>query len=238
MLAASLLQAGSPCRADPGYYVVSPYDEAGVRTLDARYWTVAFPNRPVTSWPELGLRYGVSSRWATELLASYIGSTDRATRLSTLSWLNDFLLTQGEAPLDLALHTAMVHDAGDAGGNALELGPALQTDVGRTQLNANVFLEHSWGGEAAQPTQMKYQWQVLHRWRPPLHLGIEGFGELGPWDHWLPLARQSHRAGPVLAGTLPLAAGQSLAYHAAYLLGSVYGRHDARMLSVGVQYGF
>ncbi|MFX1680555.1 hypothetical protein PV762_15045 [Mitsuaria sp. CC2] len=82
-----LSMAGAVC-ADPGYYLVRPYSEAGQSTLDLRYWHVDPPDEAPTLWPEIGLRYGVNSRWSTELLPSrsrgepvrLSGSTSAGTR--------------------------------------------------------------------------------------------------------------------------------------------------------------
>lgn len=232
--ALALQALGSAARADPGYYVVTVYDNAGQVNLDLRYWTVNLDNIPQVKWPELGLGYGVTSRWTTELYGSWIGSSQMPMQLNTWNWQNDLLLTQGDYPLDVALHTLLVRDARKADGYAIEWGPVLQTDVGRTQLNGNVFFEKGHDGFEPGPSQMKYQWQVRHRWRPGLHLGLQGFGELGPWDHWAPRDQQSHRAGPALFGTIPLGERQSLLVQATYQFGSVYGQ-DARMLSMRAQ---
>jgi hypothetical protein len=219
--AALLALALGAARADPGYYVVTAYSDPGVRTVDFRYWTVKRKGRPEMIWPEVGFGWNVNSRWHTELFASWIGSSQMATRLSTLNWQNDVLLTQGELPFDLALHTQYVKDeTGDP--NAFEFGPVFQTDVGRTQLNANAFFERTLG--STKPTRMKYQWQVRHRWRPWLHFGAQGFGELGEWDDWAPRAKQSHRAGPALFGSVPLGE-RTLGWQAAWLTGSTYARH-------------
>lgn len=221
-LAAALLAlAAAPARAaDPGYYVVTVYDDPGVWTADFRYWTVKRPDRPARIWPEVGLGVNVGGRWYTELLASWIGSSQRATRLSSWNWQNDFLLTQGQYPVDLALHTLFVRTEDDDP-NTLEFGPVLQTDVGRTQVNLNAFFERSFG--SATPTQLKYQWQLRHRWRPWLHLGALGFGELGPWDDWAPHGGQSHRGGPALFGALPIGR-TTLGWQAAYLRGRINAR--------------
>jgi hypothetical protein len=144
----SLLVACCAAEADPGYYVVTVYDNYEVRTLDFRYWTVKFPNRPEVRWPEVGFGYGISTRWYTELYASFIGSSQMATKLNTWNWQNDVLLTQGEYPLDVAIHTNLTRYANTEEGYAVELGPVLQTDVERTQLNANVFFERAYGGSA------------------------------------------------------------------------------------------
>jgi hypothetical protein len=68
-------------------------------------------------------------------------------------------------------------------------------------------------------------------------LGAQGFGELGEWDHWAPRDKQSHRAGPAIFGTLPVGDKQAFKYDAAYLYGSVYGKH-AKMVTARVRYEF
>ncbi|MDH4052233.1 MAG: hypothetical protein OEU93_11690 [Rubrivivax sp.] len=233
-LAGVLALAAGSAVADPGYYVVTPYDNAGIRMVDFRYWTVKPQGGTEVVWPEVGLAYGVTSRWTTELLLSYIGSSQMATRLSTLNWQNDVLLTQGELPFDLALHMLMTSNRMDPDYSAVEVGPVFQTDVDRTQLNANLFFEHNYGPQAPSQTFLKYQWQVRHRWMRQLHVGAQGFGEVGPWDDWLPRAKQSHRAGPALFTTVHLAEDQALKLQAAYLIGKTYGRngHEFTMQAV------
>ena len=55
-----------------------------------------------------------------------------------------------------------------------------------------------------------------------LRLGLQGFGELGRWNHWLPAAQQSQRAGPALHW---VPEGQrSLSLNLAYLWGRTYGQ--------------
>jgi hypothetical protein len=233
----ALWAATTIARADPGYYVVTAYDNAGQRTVDFRYWTVKAKGRPATRWPEIGFGYGVTSRWYTELYASFIGSQDSATRLSTWNWQNEYLLTQGNLPIDIAIHAAVQKYSGASNGYSIEYGPVLQTDIGRTQLNLNVFFEHEYGDDADGSTEMKYQWQVKRRWLPHLQFGLQGFGELGPWNHWDSRDRQSHRAGPALFGSVPVGNGTTLLYQAAILLGSTYGQ-NGDMFSMRVQYAF
>jgi hypothetical protein len=222
--------------ADPGYYVVTVYDNPGIRTADFRYWTVDKPGAPVVFWPEIGFGMNVNGRWYTELLASYIGSAESSTKLSSLNWQNDVLLTQGQYPFDLAIHALLVRPQGPAAGYSLELGPVFQTDVDRTQVNANVFFERRFGVSAAKPTQLKYQWQLRHRWQPWLHFGAQGFGEVGQWDHWSDRDAQSHRAGPALFGTIPTGEGK-FGWQAAYLVGSIYAKHGS-MFTMRATYDF
>src|SRR6218665_2454800 len=123
----------SPALADPGYYIVTPYDQAGRVGAELRYWTVKAPDEEAQLWPELGLSYGVNTRWTTRLLASWIGTGRADMTLSSWNWQNVVLLTQGEQPYDLAIHAQLIRNRGE--GNALELGPAWQTDLGRLKLN-------------------------------------------------------------------------------------------------------
>ncbi|MDH3461956.1 MAG: hypothetical protein OEM00_13505 [Burkholderiaceae bacterium] len=234
--AAALALYCAAAAGDPGYYVVTAYSNPGLRTADFRYWTVKQPGSAEVIWPEIGLGWNVNGRWYTEVLASYIGSSKFATRLSTLNWQNDLLLTQGQYPFDLALHTLLVIPEKSTSANLFEFGPALQTDIGRTQVNANVFFERSMGAPSSKPTQLKYQWQLRYRWKPWLHFGAQGFGEPGPWDHWSPRDAQSHRLGPAVFGTLPAGAG-SFAWQAAYLTGSTYAKHG-KMFTMQVKYEF
>jgi len=235
-LTAALLLPCASSQADPGYYVVTVYDNPGVRTIDFRYWTVDRPDSPAVKWPEVGFGWNVNGRWHTGILASWIGSAKFGTHLSTWNWQNDYLLTQGQYPIDVALHTLLVKSERSSKPNAFEFGPALQTDVGRTQVNLNAVFERPLGEEPAKPTQLKYQWQLRHRWKPWLHFGAQGFGELGAWDDWSPRDDQSHRAGPALFGTVPMGDGK-LGWQAAYLRGSTYGRHGS-MFSMRVKYDF
>jgi hypothetical protein len=235
-LAAASLLCCATAAADPGYYVVTVYDDPGVRTVDFRYWDVRFPGSSVIIWPEVGLGWNVNGRWYTEILASYIGSSEMATRLSTLNWQNDFLLTQGQYPFDFAIHTLFVRPEDSSEANAFEFGPMFQTEIGRTQLNANLVFERSFGAPSPNPTQLKYQWQVRHRWKPWLQFGLQGFGEVGPWNHWSPREAQSHRLGPALFGEVPVG-DQSIAWQVAYLSGSVY-TVNCEMLTLRVKLDF
>lgn len=236
--AAALLLTCASAFADPGYYLVSVYENQGQVNLDYRYWTVQAPGAAEAIWPEVGVGYGVTKRWYTELYASYIGSTANDIQLSSVNWQNDFLLTQGQYDIDVALHTNLIkyYEPGTSF-NALEIGPVFQTEVGRVQLNANLIFEKIFNDVSPASPQLKYQWQVKYRWKPAFHFGLQGFGELGDWDQWLPGSQQSHRAGPMISGTFPLGATQAFKYEAAYLFGSTYGS-PGNMFSMRLQYVF
>ena len=230
-----LLGATSIAQADPGYYLVSVYEDEGAVRLDYRYWAIRRPKAPEVVWPEIGIGYGVTKRWYTELFMSYIGPSHNQSQPSTLNWQNDYLLTQGQYSWDLAIHSNLIHGQIDQNDSAIEIGPVLQTDVGRVQINTTMIFEQSLGSDTGRPPQLKYQWQAKYRWNAAWHTGLQGFGELGDWNQWSHVKRQSHRWGPVVAGSIPLSGKQRVEYQAAYLTGSVYGS-AGDMISVRLQY--
>ena len=125
--------------ADPGYYLVTPCSTPGQAALDLRCWTVKSPNQVAILWPEVGLRYGVSSRWTSELFVSDIGDAFDTQKLSSINGQNVVLLTRGKHPFDLALHAQLIRNrgTGKGKGNALELGPVFRTELGLTQFDAS-----------------------------------------------------------------------------------------------------
>lgn len=109
--------------------------------------------------------------------------------------------------------------------------------AGRTQLNFNVFLQRHLRVAPVEPTTIAYQWQVKYRWIDKLQFGVQGFGEMGKWNDWLPRERQTHRAGPVVAGNWLLAGGHEWKYEAAYLIGKNSAR-NAKSVAMRIQYAF
>lgn len=223
--------------AATGYYLVTTYPDEGRRALDFKYWAARPDGVPQLAAPEIGLSYNVNSRWYTELTAAWFKYGSGSNHLEAIEWQNDFMLTQGEWPIDLALHSNIERATDGSGEIGIEYGPVLQTDIGRTQLNLNVFFQRELRAEQREPTELVYQWQIKYRWREKLQWGVQGFGEVGEWNHWLPRAQQSHRAGPALFGSWPLGGRQELKYEAALLVGKNAARH-ATTFSTRVQYAF
>jgi hypothetical protein len=233
-----LLATTSPAAlADPGYYVVTPYDNAGVRSIDIRYWTFKPTGKKEVLWPEIGVAYGVNSRWTTELFISGIGNDATNMRASSLNWQNDVLLTQGELPVDIALHAQFIKDRNTPHQLNVEWGPVLQTDIGRTQFNLNAFVAQALHAERPQKADLRYQFQVRHRLTDGLHVGVQGFGELGPWNDWAPGATQSHRAGPAVFGKIALGEREAFKWQAAWLVGMVNATRG-HMFTAKVNYDF
>jgi hypothetical protein len=209
--------------ADPGYYVVTPYDNEGLRIADFRYWTVKPANLTEVVWPEIGLGYGVNKRWTTEFFLSWEGSAHEAVRPATLNWQNDVLLTQGQYPFDLALHAQFIKDRDAPHQLGVNWGPVLQTEVGPMQINFNLFFDQIVRGDTPTPTKAQYQWQLRRHNGNGLQGGLQGFGELGPWNHWAPTNQQSHRAGPAAFFEARIDDARTFKLQAAWLVGKTFG---------------
>jgi hypothetical protein len=242
-----LISVLNPASAEPSYYLIPTYENAGEKTIDFKLWSVKIPNDPRATAPHIGFGYGVTREWYSELAVGYLHTPETGTQQSDLNWQNDYLLTRGQYPFDLAIHTNVTKYRtldperraeyfGEYRGVNVEFGPVLQTDIGRVQLNANLLFDRTYRSESPSRMQMKYQWQAKYRFFQQLHLGLQGFGELGDWDHWAPRSQQSHRAGPVISGVMPMGQ-QALKYEASFLFGSIIAE-QAKTLSMRVQYVF
>lgn len=241
VIALVALSAGAvpvPALADTGYYLVSTYDVAGQTSIDFKYWNAHYRGRRVAA-PDLGIGYGVTGRWYTELYGSWRKVNDGATQFTGTAWQNDFMLTQGQYDVDVALHTTIKRPRDRDDGYGLEWGPVLKTDIGRTQLNANLFFQRDYRVSAPgsqDHTELTYQLQMKHRWKTWFQPGVQAFGEVGKWDDWLASNKQSHRAGPAFFGSRNIGKHE-LKYEAAYLLGRNSAR-AAKSFTMRVQFIF
>jgi len=237
--ALALALAAPHALAYTGYYLVPVYADEGLFGVDYRYWNAKrYGNAPVGA-PDVGLSYGVNSRWTTELLGTWIQTDAGGTTLTGQAWQNEVLLTQGQYPFDLAIHTLVQRYQQRNRGMGLEIGPALQMEVWRTQFNLNLFLSRDYRGQTPNATQLAYQWQIKYRWKSALQFGVQGFGEPGQWDDFASTAQQSHRIGPALFGSLYFGEQRSreLRYESAYLVGK-NGARNAKSFTMRVQYLF
>lgn len=234
---AVLLAASAAAFADPGYYLVSTYEDEGEKTVDFRFWDSKPSDKAAVYAPEIGVGYGVTKRWYTELYTSYLHTDFTGTKQYGWTWQNDYLLTQGQYPFDLALHLDLQRYHDPWLGYSTEFGPVFQTDFGRTQVNANFFLEREYRNGEENQTELNYQWGAKYRWKSYLQFGVQGFGELGKWNDWSPQSQQSHRIGPIVAGTLRFAGDQELEYEAGVFTGKIYGQ-NAKVFSMRLQYPF
>lgn len=221
--------------AAPADYVYTPTVVEGERELDFK---IGHQTGERLGAASLGLGLGVTERWFTEIYAKYERPGGQGTRYDAFEWENRFQLTeQGRYPFDLGVVIELERPHDRAEGTEVRLGPLFQTYLDRWQLNFNLLAERHIHADEAGATELGYQWQVRYLSSGRTDLGVQGFGEMGRWNHWDPGSEQTHRAGPAIFGHLPLGGRNVLEYNAAVLFGLTRGAPD-RTLRAQVEYEF
>jgi hypothetical protein len=223
--------------AGPADYVFVPTVEYGEREIDFKSGH-SWGGQPQAAAWSAGFGYGAQRRWFTEFYLKYADRAGGPQRFDAYEWENKFQLTEtGAYPIDLGFIVEIEDPANRAEGYEVTFGPLAQTDFGRIQANLNVLFQRNYRADFANPLLMSYQVQVKYRYRPEFEFGLQGFGNMGAWDHWSPNDLQSHRFGPAVFGKLQLAGRQAIRYNAAYLVGATRGAPD-RGLRMQLEYEF
>ena len=224
--------------AGPSEYIYTPTVEYGEREIDFKFGSRKMSNRDENkSAASIGLGYGVTERWFTEVYLKYNRATG-TTEFDAIEWENKFQLTEtGKYPVDLGMLLEIERPQDRTEGYEVKFGPLLQTEFGKTQVNANLLFTRNYFADFSNRTQASYQYQVKYRLKPTLHLGLQGFGEVGDWDHWSSRNEQSHRAGPAIFGKFNLGNRKAIKYNAAYLIGKTEAI-NSKTLRMQLEYEF
>jgi hypothetical protein len=234
-----LLATGmAPAAADPADYVFTPYADTGLRQLAYGLGTEHGRDGSRETQQTLSLGGAPVARWFTSVYAAWAASDGGAFAIDEWSWTNHLkLTTPGTGPVDVGLlcELARPHDLAE-GRLGVACGPTLQMDTDDLQLNFNLSLGKHLGGEAPQPWQLGYQWQVKGMVAHGIELGAQGFGAMGPWNRWASAAQQEHTLGPAIFMKTS-AAGRPVRLDAAWLLGVGDGS-PKNVLRLRLQYEF
>ncbi len=208
-------------RANPADYIYMPTVEYGEREIDVKYGAASpTPGNPSAQGASIGLGYGAGEHWFTEIYLKQERLGNQSVNLAEFE--NKFQLTEtGEYPVDLGFITEVEAPLSANAPWEINLGPLLQTDVGRVQLNGNLLFQRAFHGpDEGVPyvTNFNYQWQVKYRAQQKLEYGLQGIGSMGQWNNWGSQANQSHLAGPAVMGKFLLGGRQAIQYNAAWLL--------------------
>ncbi|HEY8050241.1 MAG TPA: hypothetical protein VIE63_13780 [Ramlibacter sp.] len=238
-LASALMTLPSISRADPNDYVHTPIVQYGEREIDFKAGTSKLRDGTSDSAQSLGLGYGVTQRWFTEFYAKWHQTPDEGKGFDAWEWENLFQLTEtGKYPVDVGVLLEIERPKDRSAGYELSWGPLFQMDVtNKVQANLNFLWTKHVRAEAAGPAELGYQWQLKYRLRPEFEFGAQGFGGVGPWDHWAPGSEQSHVAGPAIFGKFKVGQRQVINYNAAVLFGLNNGA-PRNTLRVQAEYEF
>ena len=206
----------------PADYVYLPSVTYGEHEIDFKAGTSKKTDAARQRAWSIGYGYGVSQYWFTEFYRkSESIAGESIVRFDAWEWENKFQFTErGQYPVDVGAILEIERPKDRSEGYEIRLGPLLQTEFGKLQLNGNLLLQRNLRADTPQHTELGYQLQMKYRWRPGFEYGLQGFGELGTWNHWDHAADQTHRFGPAVFGKLPLGGRQAVRYNAAWLHGT------------------
>lgn len=219
-ITAGTLLAGTAAWAGPASYMHLPTIEYGETAIELRLGTEDDDASGRKSAAKVGIEVAPTRWWSTELVAEYEHKEGSGTKLEALEWENTLLLTEpGQYPVDVALFVEVEDAADNSEGWKLKLGPLLQTEFGRVQVNFNPLLERKYDTGQSQDTEFVYEAQLKYRYRPEFEYGLQAFGRLGKWNDWEESDNQTHKLGPAIFGKLLLASHRAVKYDLALLFG-------------------
>jgi len=206
---------------EPNDYVFLPAVSYGEREIDFKLGTWKQSEEGRTSAASVGFGFGVTQNWFTEFYSVFQHTEDRGAHFDAWEWENKFQLTEtGRYPVDAGFIVEIEKPNDLNGGYQVLLGPLIQKEVGKVQLNANFLLTQIFGSHSTQRSEYGYQWQAKYRWQPKFEFGFQGFGDVGSWNNWDAIDEPSpqHRMGPAIFGKFALGGRQAIRYNAAFLV--------------------
>ena len=211
--------------AEPSDYVATPIVVKGEREIDVKAGSARGRDGRRENMSSLGLGWGATERWFTELYAVWHKTPGQNQSFDAWEWENKVQLTEtGKYPVDVGFLLEVERPANRSEGYKYRWGPLLQADIGtHVQANLNLLLEKYIRGINDGDAELGYQWQLKYRWRPELEFGLQGFGDVGPWDSWEASPRQPHGTGPALFGRIGVGGRQVINWNAGLLLGVTNG---------------
>jgi len=232
--------ASTAAYAGPADYVYMPTVEYGEREIDLKFGSASYADGHHRTDTSLGYGYGATDYWFTEVYfkRKVNGNAD----VTDFEWENKFqLLETGKYPVELGLITEIEAPVSESGPWEVKIGPLLQTEFGKLQLNANMLFERKYSSDGSgiqYPTEALYQWQIKYRLQPEFEFGAQGFGGMGEWDSWVgSKEEEGHSAGPAIFGKFPMGNRQAIKYNAAWLIGSGSGAAE-RTFRLQAEYEF
>jgi hypothetical protein len=243
LLAAAVFLLPALAHADPDEYVQVPAVEYGEKEIDVKYGTRRFNDLDQRdSAGSIGFGWGGTPWWFTEAYLKYHKEGSDTTRYDAFEWENKFQLTEtNKYPVDVGMLVELeVPKEHNVEGYELKVGPLLQWDTGALRWNTNLFFERMIraNDNESHPTELGYQAQVAYRLKNGMDVGVQAFGDMGEWNHWLPSSEQSHRIGPAVFGKIKLGEGRrAIRYNAAWLFGATHASPD-NQFRVQAEYEF
>ena len=240
LLAGAAVSVQAAGAVDASDYLLLPTVTFGEREVEARLGTSSSGERAAAAGDlAIGVARGVTQHWFSELAVHYHRGEGSGTALRGIEWENVVQLAElGEWPVDVGMALDIAQSIHFNEGASAKIGPLLQKEFGKYQVNLNVLFGRYFRGPASHPLEVEYQSQIKYRYREPLEFGVQAFGTPSSINHtWAALPNQEHRFGPVILGRIKLSKERSISYNAAYLRGFTVHSVDST-LRVQIEYEF
>jgi hypothetical protein len=225
---------------DASDYLLLPTVVQGERELD---WRTGIASAGATTNARadyaLGVGYGVTAHWFTELAFHYGERQGSTLKFRDVAWENILQLAEpGEWPLDVGFSFEVERSQRSQDQLDVTGGILLQKEFGLVQANLNVLLNHVIEGAEPTTTRVHFQGQLKYRYSEPFEFGVQAFSYVSSYrTTWAPYSDQVHRIGPVALGKFKFGHERSLSYNAAFLFGTT-DRSPDRTLRFQIEYEF
>jgi len=152
--------------AAPADYVYTTGITQGEREIDFKYGNAS--GTALSTAASIGFGYGVTDNWFSEVYLKQELSGSAALNLAEFE--NRFLLTEaGKYAVDVGVVTEIELPLNGGAPWELRVGPLLQKEIGRFQLNGNLLFARAFGMKDEHgvdyKTNIGYQWQAKYRWQ-------------------------------------------------------------------------
>ena len=225
---------------DASDYLLLPTVVQGEREIDLR---TGIASAGVTTNAQadyaLGVGYGVTAHWFTELAFHYGQRQGSTLQFRDIAWENILQLAEpGEWPLDIGISFEVERSQRSQDQLDVTGGVLLQKEFGAVQANLNILLTHVIEGPEPATTRVQFQSQLKYRYSEPFEFGVQAFNNVSSYrSTWAPYSDQVHRIGPVALGKFKFGRERSLSYNAAFLFGTT-DRSPDRTLRFQIEYEF
>ena len=210
-----------PNDAHATHKVYSPIVEQGELEIEARGHVQVDDNDEIDGAhkEKYEIGYGFTDWWFSSVFIEAEDEPGESYAYAAAAWENIFQLTeQGKYWLDAGLYTEYEVPDG-SGPDKLEIKLLLEKSLPHWTHTFNLAAEREVGGGADNEVEANYAWRSIYRLNPRIQPAIELYGDLGHSGDFGIHDDQSHLAGPVILGSLPLNQNVSLSYEMGYLFG-------------------
>lgn len=219
-MAALCLLVSVQAHAGPNDYIRLPIVEYGEREIDFKSGVQKNQDGTSQSVNSIGYGFTPSGVWFTEVYVKYAKPPGEASNFDAWEWENRLQLTEtGQYPIDVGFLLELERPKNRTEGYEITYGPMFQTEWGKLQGNFNVLIQKHVQATTAFDTELLYQLQLKYRHGEELEWGVQGFGNVGRWDHWNSADTQEFKVGPALFGKVRLGTKESLKWNAGILAG-------------------